>query len=103
MRRSDTDANLDDLNDGIMNDTSGFDRSRAYSDISEEGNNRNGSEASDAEFLVNFDDGVELTDVSNNYREMLGSLNEFKEQKHTLKSLNIGDESEKINLQLIKM
>lgn len=55
------------------------------------------------EGLVNFDDGVELTDVTKNYRDMLHSLNEFKEQKQTLKSLNIGDDTEQINLQLIKM
>ena len=34
---------------------------------------------------------------------MLHSLNEFKEQKQTLKSLNIGDDTEQVNLQLIKM
>ena len=33
------------------------------------------------EGLVNFDDGVELTDVTKNHRDMLHSLNEFKEQK----------------------
>ena len=57
----------------------------------------------DDEGLVNFDDGIELTDVTRNYREMLTSLRSFKEQKQTLKGLNIGDDSEKVNLQLIKM
>ena len=57
----------------------------------------------DDEGLVNFDDGVELTDVTKNYREMIASLRDFKEQKQTLKGLNIGDDSEKVNLQLIKM
>ena len=33
----------------------------------------------DNEGLVNFADGVELTDVTKNYRDMLNSLNEFKE------------------------
>ena len=35
----------------------------------------------DDEGLVNFDDGVELTDVTKNYREMISSLRAFKEQK----------------------
>ena len=50
-----------------------------------------------------FDDGVELSDLANNYREMLQSLEAFKEQKQALKSLRIGDETEQVNLQLIKM
>lgn len=29
--------------------------------------------------LVNFDDGVELGDVTKNYRDMLNSLSDFKE------------------------
>ena len=33
------------------------------------------------EGLVNFDDGVELSDVAKSYREMLTSLDQFKEQK----------------------
>ena len=28
-----------------------------------------------------FDDGVELSDVTKNYKEMLGALDAFKEQK----------------------
>lgn len=53
--------------------------------------------------MFNFEDGVELTDVTRNYRDMLNSLRQFKEQKQTLRSLNIGDDTEQINLQLIKM
>ena len=31
------------------------------------------------EVLINFDDGVELTEVTKNYREMVSSLKDFKE------------------------
>ena len=34
---------------------------------------------------------------------MMGSLTDFKEQKQMLDSLNIGDDSQKENLQLVKM
>ena len=44
--------------------------------------------------MVNFDDGVELSDVTQNYRKMLSSLKDFKEQKQTLRGLRIGDDSE---------
>ena len=50
------------------------------------------------EVLVNFDDGVELTEVTKNYRDMISSLKDFKEQKQTLKNLNIGDDTEQINI-----
>jgi len=57
----------------------------------------------EGEELTNFDDGVELSDVTASYREMLGSLQDFKEQQQMLKNLNIGDDTDKVNLQLVKM
>ena len=42
-------------------------------------NNAGGFEILNDEGLVNFDDGVELRDVTENHRDMLNSLNEFKE------------------------
>lgn len=67
--------------------------SRSYSEGETDGlafSRRHGSFNSDAdasiftdqeEGLTNFDDGVELTDVTKNYREMLASLDSFKTQK----------------------
>ena len=46
---------------------------------------------------------MELSDVTSSYKEMLGSLSDFKEQKQMLDSVNIGDDSKKENLQLVKM
>ena len=53
--------------------------------------------------LLNFDDGVELSDVTSSYKQMLGSLHDFNEQKQMLDALKIGDDSQKENLQLVKM
>mmetsp|Transcript_46211 Transcript_46211/g.61197 ORF Transcript_46211/g.61197 Transcript_46211/m.61197 type:complete len:101 (+) Transcript_46211:1351-1653(+) len=67
----------------------------------EQGEEEKGTSFSDD--LINFDDGVELSDVTSSYKEMISSLNDFKEQKQMLNSLNIGDDSQKENLQLVKM
>lgn len=43
--------------------------------------------------VMMFDDGVELSDLTKNYREMVSSLDSFKEQKQALQSLRIGDDT----------
>ena len=41
-----------------------------------------------------FEDGVELSDLTQNRREMIGALKEYKEEKQKLKSLYIENEME---------
>ena len=44
------------------------------------------------EMLNFFEDGVELSDVTQSYREMIRSLEDFKEQKQMLDSLNVNND-----------
>ena len=46
----------------------------AFTEVSGMGEKKDGFRYMDNEGLVNFDDGVELTDVTKNYRDMLTSL-----------------------------
>ena len=50
-----------------------------FTELSANDGNKGGFRYLDNEGLVNFADGVELTDVTKNYRDMLTSLNDFKE------------------------
>ena len=51
-----------------------------------------------------FEDGVELSDLTEHKREMLATLKDFKEEKQKLKSLYVQNELEQLqNISLIKM
>ena len=55
--------------------------------------------------LDKFDEGVELEDVTKNYKDMMSSINEFKENSKDMKNQSSSghDEQESVNLKFIKM